>query len=47
MQSKCKWTPYHGETFKGCPIATIVNGEIKMKFGKIIGSPNGEPIIFN
>ena len=36
MQSKCKWTPYHGETFKGCPIATIVNGKIKMKNGKII-----------
>ena len=47
IQSKCGWSPFDGEKFKGCPIATIVNGEIKMKFGKIIGSPNGKPIIFN
>ncbi len=47
IQSKCGWSPFDGEKFKGCPIATIVNGEIKMKFGKLIGSPNGEPIIFN
>ena len=30
MQSKCKWTPYHGETFKGSPIATIISGKIKI-----------------
>ena len=47
IQSKCGWSPFDGEKFKGCPIATIVNGEIKMKFGKLIGSPNGKPIIFN
>ena len=47
IQSKCGWSPFDGEKFKGYPIATIVNGEIKMKFGKLIGSPNGKPIIFN
>ncbi len=47
MQSKCKWTPYHGETFKGCAVATIVNGKIKMLNGKIIGSPEGLPLDFN
>ena len=47
IQSKCGWSPFDGEKFKGCPIATIVNGEIKMKFGKLIGSPNGKPIIFD
>ncbi len=47
IQSKCGWSPFNGEKFKGSPIATIVNGEIKMKFGKLIGSPNGKPIIFN
>ncbi len=47
IQSKCGWSPFHGEKFRGCPIATIVNGEIKMKFGKLIGSPNGKPIIFS
>ena len=47
MQSKCKWTPYHGETFKGCAVATIVNGKIKMKNGKILGEPEGLPLNFN
>ena len=46
MQSKCKWTPYHGETFKGCAVATIVNGKIKMLNGKIIGQPEGHPLEF-
>ena len=47
MQSKCKWTPYHGQTFKGCAVATIVNGKIKMKNGKILGEPQGKPLEFN
>ena len=46
MQSKCKWTPYHGETFKGCAVATIINGEIKMKNGVLIGDPHGKPLEF-
>ncbi len=46
MQSKCKWTPYHGATFKGRPVATIVNGEIKMKDDKLIGNPTGQPLLF-
>ena len=47
MQSKCKWTPYHGETFKGCAVATIVNGKIKMLNGKILGEPEGLPLDFS
>ena len=47
MQSKCKWTPYHGETLKGCAVATIVNGKIKMRNGKILGEPEGKPLEFN
>ena len=46
MQSKCGWSPYNNETFKGKPVATIINGEIKMKDGKIIGEPTGLPLIF-
>ena len=46
MQSKCKWTPYHGHSFKGKPISTIINGEIKMKDDKIIGDPTGQPLLF-
>ena len=46
IESKCKWTPFNGLEFKGTPIATIINGKIKMKYGEIIGNPEGQPIIF-
>ena len=46
MQSKCKWSPYHGETFKGSPVATIIAGKIKMKNGSLIGEPEGTPLEF-
>ena len=41
IQSKCGWSPFHGYKFKGTPVATIVNGIIKMKDGNIIGEPEG------
>ena len=47
IQSKCGWSPFHGHSFKGSPIATIVNGKIKMLNGKIIGSPEGLPLSFD
>ena len=47
IESKCGWTPFNGFEFKGTPIATIINGQIKMKDGKINGEPSGEPLIFN
>ena len=46
IQSKCKWSPYHGRTFKGSPMATIVSGKIKMKNGSLIGEPEGTPLEF-
>jgi len=46
MQSKCKWSPYHGETFRGSPVATIIAGKIKMKNGSLIGEPEGKPLEF-
>mgnify|MGYP000176574272 FL=1 len=46
IESKCKWSPFHKYKFKGSPTCTIVNGEIKMKDGEIIGDPKGRPIIF-
>ena len=45
--SKCKWTPYNGMTLQGAPLATIINGIIKMYNNKIIGLPNGKVINFN
>ena len=32
--------------FKGTPVATIIAGKIKMKDGKIMGDPEGQPLIF-
>ncbi len=47
IESKCGWSPFNGFEFKGTPMATIVDGKIKMKAGKIIGDPEGKPLIFN
>ena len=46
IESKCGWSPFDGYKFKGSPIATIINGKIKMKDGKIIGEPDGKPMKF-
>ncbi len=46
IESKCGWSPFHGYKFKGTPVATIVNGETKMKNGKLLGDPSGKPMIF-
>ncbi len=47
IESKCKWSPFDGYEFKGKPVATIINGKIKMINGEIIGDPEGEALIFN
>ena len=46
IESKCGWSPFNGYKFKGTPVYTIINGEIKMKDGEIIGEPSGKPIKF-
>ena len=46
IESKCGWSPFDGYKFKGIPIATIINGKIKMKDGIIIGNPDGKPMKF-
>ena len=47
MATKSGWTPYDNMKLKGVPIATIVNGEVKMLNGKIIDKPNGKAIDFS
>ena len=47
IESKCGWSPFDGITFKGSPVATIINGKIKMQNGKILGNPEGQPLDFN
>ena len=47
IQSKCGWSPFNGQSFKGSPVATIINGKIKMLNGKILGEPEGLPLDFD
>ena len=47
IESKCGWSPFNGYKFKGTPVATIINGKIKMKDGNIIGDPEGVPLKFD
>ncbi len=44
--TKCKWSPYAGSTFKGCPVMTFVNGELVYKNGKIVGKKAGREVEF-
>ena len=46
IESKCAWSPFHGNKFRGSPIVTIINGKVKMKDGKILDKPEGEPLVF-
>ena len=47
IESKCKWSPFNGKKFKGCPVSTIIGSKIKVKNGKILGDAEGKPIVFN
>ena len=47
IESKCGWSPFNGYKFKGTPVYTIINGEIKMKYGEILGEPSGKPLRFD
>ena len=47
IESKCGWSPFDGHKFKGTPVFTIIAGKIKMKSGKILGDPEGNPLEFN
>ena len=46
IESKCGWSPFNAMEFKGKPVLTVVNGQIKMKDGKILGDPSGQPLVF-
>ncbi len=47
IESKCGWSPFDGHKFKGTPVYTIINGEIKMKDGEILGEASGKPMKFD
>ncbi|MDC0044209.1 dihydroorotase [Candidatus Pelagibacter sp.] len=46
IESKCGWSPFDGFEFKGTPVSTIIGGKIKMRDGKILGDPDGKPLVF-
>ena len=47
MANKSGWTPFNNKNVKGWPIMTIVNGNIVMRDGELIGKPIGKPVLFN
>ena len=47
IESKCGWSPFNGNKFKGTPTHTIIAGRIKMQDGKILGDPDGTPLQFS
>ena len=46
IESRCKWTPYHGMTVTGWPKGTILRGRRVMWEDTIIGKAAGQPIRF-
>ena len=46
IASKCGWTPFDNYKVKGFPVATIVNGSIVMKDGKVVAESLGKPLEF-
>ncbi len=44
MASKCGWTPFAGMTVKGFPVGTVIDGQLCMWQGEVLGQPIGRPI---
>lgn len=47
IQSKCGWSPFEGEALTGWPTDVIVNGNICVKDGELVGKPNGRMLEFD
>ena len=44
--SKSGWTPFHGKTVTGWPMATMVRGRTVMRDGELVERAVGEPVTF-
>lgn len=44
--SPCGWTPFHGMSVTGWPIATIIRGHVAMQDNEILGAPTGRLVRF-
>lgn len=47
IASRCGWTPFDGMRVRGWPMATIVRGQAVMREGALLGSPRGQPVVFD
>ncbi|MEM6602910.1 MAG: dihydroorotase [Pseudomonadota bacterium] len=47
VKSKCGWTPFDGETYKGTPVMTILRGQLIVEDEKILSQPIGKPLEFD
>ena len=47
IKSKCGWTPFHGVTFQGWPVGTMIMGKKIFWKGKLVSKPVGKPLKFN
>ena len=47
MATQSGWTPYHGDTVTGFPIATVLAGEVVMKDGQLLARSHGAPLTFS
>jgi dihydroorotase len=45
LGSKCGWSPFTGQTFKGWPVGTVVRGRLAMWDGEL-GTADGAPVRF-
>ena len=46
IASRSGWSPYHGDTLKGWPVATIIRGNIVME-DNVVLTQKGQPIQFH
>ena len=44
--SPCGWTPFHGMSITGWPVATIIRGHIAMQNDEVLGTPTGRLVRF-
>ena len=47
QETKCRWSPWHGETLQGWAVRTIVNGQTVFLDGRIDDSIRGREIVFD
>jgi dihydroorotase len=47
LASRAGWSPYEGAACKGWPVGTIIRGNVVMRDGELVGTPQGAPLRFH